>query len=136
MLKSVGNYGYILPSEFLLKGIPTGANPQIANLHKKRFVLSSEPDREKSIMASTIKDLTGNIEFNARSLYSTDCKVVNTMTLILESNDVPKMSEVNEAIDRRVRIIPFNNLFVCFDLLLFNLYILLKLGLHHRKEVL
>lgn len=115
MLKTVGNYGYILPSEFLLKSIPTGANPQIANLHKKRFVLSSEPDREKKMTASTIKDLTGNSEFNARSLYSIDCKVVNNMTLILEANDLPKMSEVNEAIDRRVRIVRFSNLFVGKD---------------------
>lgn len=115
MLKTVGNYGYILPSEFLLKSIPTGANPQIANLHKKRFVLSSEPDREKQITASTIKDLTGNTEFNARGLYSSQCKVINNMTLILEANDLPKMSEVNEAIDRRIRIIPFSNLFVGKD---------------------
>ena len=115
MLKTVGNYGYVLPSEFLLKNIPTGANPQVANIHKKRFVLSSEPDREKSITASTIKDLTGNTELNARGLYSSNCKVVNNITLVLEANDLPKMSEVNEAIDRRIRIVPFCNLFISGD---------------------
>jgi P4 family phage/plasmid primase-like protien len=112
MLKTVGSYGYNLPNEVLLDTLPTGGNPQIASLHKKRFVLTSEPDSNKRVCGSTLKELTGNLEINARMLHSNDCKVLINQTLVMECNDMPLMNEVNDAINRRIRAIPFQSTFV------------------------
>jgi hypothetical protein len=50
------NYGYKLPSNVLLQEIKSGANPEIANLHLKRFVLCQEPQTSKRICCSTLKE--------------------------------------------------------------------------------
>ena len=46
------------------------ANPEIANLNKKRYVVSKEPQRDAPLQNSVIKDLTGGGGTNARKLYS------------------------------------------------------------------
>ena len=112
MMCSIGNYGYKIPSSLLLQPIKEGANPAVANIHKKRFCLSQEPDKTKKICTSTMKELTGDSTINSRSLYSDNCKVDINLTLVLECNELPKMDEVNDAIIRRTRVIPFNSKFV------------------------
>ncbi len=72
MMRCVGKYGYKLPSTAVSQVIKEGANPAIANLHNKRFVLVQEPDRKHKINTSTIKEITGDKELNCRTLYSTD----------------------------------------------------------------
>ena len=112
MMSCIGNYGYKIPSSLLLQPIKEGANPAVANIHKKRFCLSQEPDKTKKICTSTMKELTGDSTINSRSLYSDNCKVELNLTLVLECNELPKMDEVNDAIIRRTRVIPFNSKFV------------------------
>ena len=41
---------YKIPSSLLLQPIKEGANPAVANIHKKRFCLSQEPDKTKKNM--------------------------------------------------------------------------------------
>ena len=96
----------------LLQEIKDGANPQVANLHKKRFVLVQEPNGKKRICASTLKEITGDSTLNARKNYSNDCGCELLLTLLLECNDLPAIDEVNDAIQRRIRTIPFVSSFV------------------------
>lgn len=107
MMDAIGDYGYILPSTTLISEIKEGANPTIANMHKKRLVISSEPDSKKSINSSTMKDLTGKPTLNCRGLYSSVCKTTLVLTLLLECNKQPNFDEVNDAISRRLDVIPF-----------------------------
>ena len=107
MLKTTGNYGYKLSSSVLLNEIKEGANPQIANLHQVRFGLSTEPSDKKTMCSSTLKELTGDKKINSRLAYSNVCEVVLCLSLFLECNNLPKMDEVNDAIERRIRTIPF-----------------------------
>lgn len=107
MMDAIGDYGYILPSTTLISEIKEGANPTIANMHKKRLVISSEPDSKKSINSSTVKDITGKPTLNCRNLYSTNCVTTLLLTLILECNKQPNFDEVNDAIARRLDVIPF-----------------------------
>ena len=39
-----GQYGYVLNNTVLLRPLGSGPNPEIANLHNKRFVISREPN--------------------------------------------------------------------------------------------
>jgi len=107
MMKTTGNYGYKLSSSVLLNEIKEGANPQIANLHQKRFALSTEPSDKKTMCSSTLKELTGDKTINARMAYSNKCHVNLCLSLFLECNSLPKMDEVNDAVERRIRTIPF-----------------------------
>lgn len=112
MLAMLGDFGYKLPSNVLLQEIKEGGNPQISLMHNKRFVLSQEPDNNKKICSSTLKEITGDKTLNTRKLHSNECGISLKLTLVLECNELPQIDEVSEAINRRLRIIPFISKFV------------------------
>jgi phage/plasmid-associated DNA primase len=112
MCEALGNYAYKLPSSVLLNDIKEGGNPQIANMDKKRFILTQEPDGKKKINTSTVKEITGDKKLNARLLNSNKCKIDLCLTLIMECNKLPNLDEVNDAMQRRIRGIPFVSRFV------------------------
>lgn len=107
MLKAVGDYGYKLPASVLLSELKTGGDPQVANMHKKRYVLTQEPGGNKNACTSTIKELTGDKTMNSRLLHSNDCGIQLCLTLFMECNELPKLDEVNDAVLRRIRAILF-----------------------------
>lgn len=112
VLCTLGNYGYVMPVNVLLEKIKTGCNPEVANLNKKRFVISREPDKNSVFNNGTIKDLTGGDEIAARTLYSENTVVRLCLTLLLECNNKPKLSEILRAEIRRILDMPFKNKFV------------------------
>jgi len=108
----MGNYCYILPSQILLQNIKTGANVEIFNMNKKRLVITREPDDEQLLNCSTIKEICGGNNINARDLYSSNTKTTLNLTLIMECNKKPKLSETTDAMARRILDIPFKSKFV------------------------
>jgi|688.fasta_scaffold63464_5 phage/plasmid-associated DNA primase len=112
MLKTVGNYGYKLPSSVLLSIIKEGGNPQVAGMNRKRFVLCQEPDKNKRINTATLKEITGDKTLNTRMNFSNDCDTTLCLTLMMECNELPLLDEVNDAVQRRIRGIPFISRFV------------------------
>jgi phage/plasmid-associated DNA primase len=112
MMETVGEYGYKLPPQILQQKLKVGACPEMANLHLKRFVLTSEPDSEFDINCSVLKQLTGDDEINSRNLFSDNTKTELFSTLVMECNDRPKFNEVNDAILRRLINVPFKSKFV------------------------
>ena len=112
MMATVGEYGYKLPSSVLLQEIKGGANPEVANIHNKRFCLAQEPDKAKKFKTSVVKELTGDDVLNSRQLYSKNCVVKLIHTLIMECNKIPKVDEINYAVQRRYRLIEFISKFV------------------------
>ena len=115
VLKTVGNYGYTCSNSVLLNPIKDGPNPTIANLNNKRIVFYREPDTDnnKKINSSTVKELTGGNEINARGLYSGNTKTQLKATHILECNTKPKMSgETDDAIFMRLIDMGFRSTFI------------------------
>jgi len=112
MCEMLGEYAYKLPSNVLLQEIQNGGNPQIALLNNKRFVLCQEPNKNRRICSSTLKEITGDKTLNARKLHSNECIVRLKLTLILECNELPQIDEVGQSINRRIRVIPFVSKFV------------------------
>ena len=115
MLKTVGTYGYKLPSCILLSMLKQGSNPELALLNNKRFVLCQEPPSNQRIVSSTIKELTGDKTLNARLNHSNDCNVNLKLSFFLECNDIPLIDEVGDAVVRRLRFNVFSSLFVNKD---------------------
>ena len=64
-----------------------------AKLHKKRFVVSSEPASNSKIHNDTMKDLTGGGETQARGCHSNETRVLLHLTFLMECNDRPGLSE-------------------------------------------
>lgn len=111
-MSASGQYGYKLPSNILLSEIKEGANPAVANMNNKRFCLVQEPDNNKRICSSTLKEVTGDPTLNCRTLYSSQTVTNLKLSLFLECNELPKLDEVNDAITRRLDTTPFISKFV------------------------
>ena len=112
MMKTAGQYAYKLPSDVLLSAIKTGPNPEVANMHNARFILTQEPNNKKKICCSTLKEITGDKTLNVRELYSSKCSIKLTNTTLIEANEIPAVDEVNDAVFRRLRTIPFLSRYV------------------------
>jgi phage/plasmid-associated DNA primase len=100
-----------LPSHALLQEIKEGPNPELANLHNKRFVVCTEPEKSKKINCSAMKKITGDRVLPVRSLYSADCETILALTLVMECNEDPVFDEVNPAVLMRIRNSLFQSTF-------------------------
>ena len=108
-----GDYYYKLPIDVLTKDINMiGANPQIANLNNKRFVVCCEPDDGKSVKMHTAKELTGCNTINARGLYQSNTITNMLLTLVIEANQKPELSgRMDNAVLNRIIDVKFVNSF-------------------------
>ena len=75
------------------------ANPEIAKLDKKRYIVSKEPQKDAPLHNSVIKDLTGGGNTSARMLYSSKTQVKLCGTTVIECNDKPNFSEAPKDAD-------------------------------------
>jgi phage/plasmid-associated DNA primase len=113
LMKSVGNYGYVIPSNLITNPLKTGSNPELANCQYKRLVIFREPDdKNSSINCASIKELTGGEEINARMNFSNNTKTKLCLTLLGEMNNKPKLSESGRAMERRLIDILFESKYV------------------------
>lgn len=114
MFELMGDYAYKLSIDVLTKDVKkTGANPEIANLHKKRLVLANEPEDNVKLNMGIIKELTGGNEISARGLYSNDTKTILHMLLLVECNKKPLIAgRIDTSVLERIVDIPFEACFV------------------------
>ena len=107
-----GIFAYVAPVSLLLAKLKQGANPELASMHNKRFIVYREPDDDEKINISTMKDLTGSNTLNARQLYSNETSITLRGTHILEANKTPKLKgQMDHSIKRRVIDINFESTF-------------------------
>jgi len=110
MKDALGHYACVLPAICLMSPIAGGGNPELASLHKKRFVISSEPQKGK-ICSAAVKEITGNNELAVRQLYSNKVGAEMNLTLVLECNEKPDVDTVDDAVNRRMRMVNFGSKF-------------------------
>jgi phage/plasmid-associated DNA primase len=112
--KLLGQYAYKMSIEVLTKEVKkTGANPELANLHKMRMVVSSEPEDGCKIQTGFAKELTGCSEIAARGLYSGITTTLLWMVLIIELNKKLLLSgRMDTSVLERIVDIPFESTFV------------------------
>ena len=110
----MGSYYGILHLCLLTKEMKSGANTELRNIHKKRFLKATEPDSgsNEKLRMSNIKALTGETNLKARGLYENDFDIQIDATIIMECNKLPFISvDGNEAEKQRLLIIPFETTF-------------------------
>jgi phage/plasmid-associated DNA primase len=82
-------------------------NVGIANMNNKRIITYEEPREHEKIITSTMKEITGGDVMAFRGLYSSNTKTNMRATHIMLCNKKPKLDAINEAVNRRLVIIPF-----------------------------
>ena len=113
-LYCAGEYGVVAHLELITKPIKSGANPEAAELHRKRLALFTEPEDglNEPLRLSNIKKLTGDGTLNARLCYSNNTITELNATIIMECNKQPTMAgDKGEAAQARVRLFPFETTF-------------------------
>lgn len=114
-------YNAALTSTYFYKGsastlldpkIKSGGNPEVANMHKKRFVVFSEPPKDATLNMGVLKDITGGGSINARQLYSTDCKCLLENITSFICNERPNIGgDIGDAELRRFINIPYTQVY-------------------------
>ena len=102
----LGDYGQVAPASVFLEqkeGIPS----DIARLRGTRFVMVSEISEGKRLNEALVKRLTGGDTLSARFLYSDYFEFKPTFKAFLSTNHRPEIRGTDEAIWRRIRLIPF-----------------------------
>ena len=108
----LGSYAKILREETITqKSFNAGGNnatPEIARLRNARLALVNEITPGMMLNISLIKSMTGGDTMLARHLYKEDFEYTPKFKLIINTNDLPKMSEDSIFKSRRIQLL-------CFD---------------------
>jgi putative DNA primase/helicase len=105
---ALGEYAMRAPTEMLLAKRSGGIPNDIARLKGSRFVASSETEEGRRLAESLIKDLTGQDTVTARFLWAELFEFTPTHKLWLSTNHKPEIRGTDNAIWRRIRLIPWS----------------------------
>jgi putative DNA primase/helicase len=83
------------------------ATQDIARLAGARLVASNEIDEGRKLAEGLVKTLTGGDTITARFMYSPDFEFSPAFKLWLAANHKPKVRHGDDAIWRRIRLVPF-----------------------------
>lgn len=115
--KTFGNYFYAPPNEIFNtpKGDPSAPNPIIAGVKGKRYVMVSEPKKDKTLQSDIIKQFSGCDPVTGRHLHKEPIIFKPQCKWNMACNDIPEMDSTDEGIWRRVKVIPYDAKFVSPD---------------------
>lgn len=115
--KVLGKYFVDLPIEELTqesKG--TGrASSEIARLRWARCVCATEPEAGSRLIVNRVKALTGKDTVTARHLHQEAFSYTPKFTMLLQCNDMPMLSRIDEGIENRLKPQEFPHKFVDQD---------------------
>ena len=108
---TLGQYAQTSDFETFLKqrGSSHGPRNDIAALAGARFVISIEVDEGKRLAEGLIKMLTGGDTIRARFLFQESFEFLPQFKLWLACNHAPIVNDSDEAMWRRILLVPFNH---------------------------
>ena len=87
--------------------------PALVEGRNKRIMMTSEPESDDRLQVGLLKKISGNDPVEARTLHSKHIvKYVAQYKILLQTNNIPKLSKIDKAVERRMRIIEFPFQFV------------------------
>ena len=105
----LGDYAQQMPSDSLMmKHSSSGNSNDIARLRGARFAVSMETEEGRRMAESMVKQLTGGDRISARFLHAEFFEFDPTHKLFLCTNHKPIIRGTDNAIWRRIRLIPFS----------------------------
>ena len=106
---AMGSYSAHLDSENLLQSNSNRHSTDWAALSRKRLVVVDELPDNATWNMSLIKQVTGGGELTARFMHQNNFTYKPKFTLIVMSNDKPRLRTVDDSVRRRLRLIPCTN---------------------------
>ena len=103
-----GTYAMKTPMNTLLKTKFGGINNDIARLKGARFVSAVEANQGRQLDEAKIKQLTGNDPITSRFLFQEFFEYSPEFKLFMAVNDLPDVAASDDAMFRRIRVIPFD----------------------------
>lgn len=107
LMQLYGDYARRAPIEALLAAKGERHSTDIAGLQGARLVVGSELPKGRSWNEAVIKDLTGGDRMTARLMRQDNVDFDPQLSLCIAGNTKPSFGAVDEAIKRRVVLIPF-----------------------------
>lgn len=106
----LGGYSRAMqPDTLMVSNSPrSGASPDIARLKGARFVSAPETAAGRRLDEQLVKQLTGGDRMVARYLYQDEFEFIPELKLWMTGNHKPSIQGTDNAIWRRVRLIPFS----------------------------
>lgn len=107
---ALGTYAYTAESDLFTssKQNANAASPALMALRGMRFVTVSETERDQPLAESLMKAVTGGDVIRARPLYGKPISFMPSHLAVLVTNHLPRVAGDDEAIWRRLRVIPFD----------------------------
>lgn len=102
-----GEYARRAPAQTFLDSSTDRHPTDLAGLHGARLVVGSELPAGKAWNESVVKDLTGGDVITARKMRQDFFEYVPQFTLFIAGNHQPSFQGIDEAIRRRVVLVPF-----------------------------
>ncbi len=104
---ALGDYAMRTPTEMLMSKRGGGVPNDVARLKGARFVSASETEEGRRLAESLIKDLTGQDTISARFMRGEFFDFRPTHKLWLSTNHKPEIRGTDNAIWRRIRLVPW-----------------------------
>lgn len=104
----MGDYAQTTPIGTLTaRRVGNAPSSDLARLHGARFVMASEADRGVCFSEGTVKLLTGSDTIATRFLYGEVFEFIPQFKLWIATNHKPVIKGTDNAIWRRIRLVPF-----------------------------
>lgn len=105
--KILGDYAAWATPDLLARKSRTGASEDLARLVGRRLVAGSETAEGMSWDEQRLKSLTGGDVIAVRHLYKSTFEYQPRFKLVVVGNHAPNFSTLDDAIRRRVQVVPF-----------------------------
>jgi putative DNA primase/helicase len=106
LLGILADYGNIAPESLLTHRTNSEHPTEIAGLAGKRLIVGSETESGATLRLQNIKRLTGDAKLTGRYMRCDYLTFNRTHKTILQTNNLPRVSESTEAVWRRLRVVP------------------------------
>ena len=103
-----GTYAMKTPMNTLLKANLSGINNDIARLKGARVVSAVEANQGRQLDEAKIKQMTGGDTITSRFLFQEFFEYTPEFKLFMAVNDLPDVAASDDAMFRRIRVIPFD----------------------------
>ena len=89
----------------------SGADSNLKGCADARSIIANELDHKESFNAGLFKDFTGGGKISTRTLYERKEQSFTPSKIIFTVNDMPEFKKFDDALKRRICMIPFTELF-------------------------
>ena len=107
----IGDYYGSIASDVLTTNIKRDKQADLAELRGKRLVIAAETKAGDRLDESTIKRMCSTDRINACKKYKDPFDFTPSHTLVIYTNNLPKVATIDDGTWRRINVIPFKHKF-------------------------